>query len=207
MKKILQSYGESIRPVRIYLDELEDIIGFLDGTCEEIVIQCGNMLLDNLDELSTLNKELVHDLTIRGKRPYVSLDMKPDDIWLNIGEDTPVSRGLFEKIKAVLVRCRRPFTRILHSGYFVGFALGLSINGVAYGIYKEFKVLVALSLVLFAVSVFWTFYGFQDWRKRYTVVVLKHRIESPGFGKRNRDKIVLVIISALMGALITYFLK
>ena len=207
MKKVTQSHGENTKPVKLYLDDLEEIIEILKGACDEIEIQCGDMMLDSLDELLILKKEVLHDLKICGRKPYISADMSPRGIWLFISEDTAESRGLFEKVKTILLRCRRPFTWFLHNSFLTGIAWPLTLLGAVYGFKVQSKFMIALFGILFVLSIFWAIYGFQDWSRRYTVVIPKHRIESPGFAKRNRDKILLAVISALIGAMVTYFFK
>ncbi|OGW51895.1 MAG: hypothetical protein A2Y81_06770 [Nitrospirae bacterium RBG_13_43_8] len=152
-------------------------------------------------------KELLHDIRITGRHPYISVEMEPNQIWLYISEDTPESRGLFEKIKAVLLRWRRRFTWLLHNSFLNGIASTLTMVGAVLGFRVQSRFLSVLIIALSLVCIFWAVYGFQDRTKRYTVIVSKHRIETPGFVKRNRDSILLAIISALIGALLTYFLK
>lgn len=207
MKKIIQSYGEHIAPVRVYLDDIQEIIGILRDSCEEVLIQTSNNQLDNVDELVSLRKDMLHDLKIYGRRPYISIDMEPNQIWLFVSEDTPESRGLFEKVKVVLLKCTRPFTWLLHSSFLNGIAWPLTILGAVLSWRMNSNLLTAFFAILFLLCVLWVVYGYYDRFNRYTVVVPRHRIDSPNFLKRNTDKIVLAIISALIGALVSYVLK
>ena len=206
MKKVPQPHGKRLKPVKIYLDDLEEIIDCLKNTCQEIEIQSGENLLDDLDELPALNKEVLHDLRITGRKPYISVDMKPHQIWLYIAEDIPKSRGLFEKIKATLCRRRRLLAPLLHNSFLVGVSLSLTIWGLIIGLKMQSAFLVSLFGVFLLLCVFWGIYGFKDQTQQYTVIIPKYRIESPGFMKRNRDNIILAVISALIGALMTYIL-
>lgn len=206
MKKILQSHFERLKPAKVYLDDIKEIIGFLENTCKEVEIQSGDNLLDSLGELQSLKKEVLHDLTISGKQPYISVDMNPDSLSLYITEDTPESRGLFEKVKDVLVRCRRPFTWLLHNSFLSGIPWGFAVFFALLGAKTQSWSLATLSVILSLLGLIWVFYSIRDWSKRYTVIVPRHRIESPGFVKRNKDKILLAIFSAIFGALVTYLL-
>jgi hypothetical protein len=196
-----------MKPVRLYLDDLQEIVGFLEEPCDRVEIQTGDKVLDSLDELQSLKKEVLHKLKISGWAPYISVDMSPNQIWLYIAEDTPESRGLFEKIKTVLVRCQRPLSGLFHSSSLVGLAWPLTIWGVVLGLKVDSVFLASMFGVLFLLTIAWAICGFRDWTRRFTAVVPKHRVDSPGFLKRNKDKILLSIISALIGALVAYALK
>lgn len=206
MKKVAQAYSEYLKPARVYLDDLEEIVGILRETCDEVIIQAGDCLLDDLNELGQLRKEVLHDLKISGSQPDVSVDMRHSQIWLYISEDTPKSRGLFEKIKEILVRCKRPFAGLLQNTFLMGTALAFTFCGIICAIVVKSCFLIVCFAFLFSLSILWNVYGFQERSNRYTIVVLKHRIDNPNFLGRNRDKIILMIISAFLGALVTYFL-
>ena len=205
MKKIVKSYCEIIKPVKLYLDDLTEIVEILKGACEEVCIQIEDVQLDDLDEISSLRKEVIFDISVRGYEPYVSVEMKPHTIHLYIQEDTPESRGLLEKVKTVLLRCRR-FTLFLDNApYIFGTLLGFSI-GIFVILKERPMVFGILNLALFMAVVLSFKFVFNEKLKHYTTVVLKYKIETPGFFKRNKDRILLALISASIGAIVTYIL-
>jgi len=206
MKKVPQSHGEQLKPVKIYFDDLKEIIDILKTTCKQIKIQTEEYLLDDLNELSALKKEILHSLTITGLNPYICLDMTPYRISLYINEDSPESRGLFEKIKEILVRRRRRLASLLHNPILQGISLPITIWGLYNALKMKSPFLIFLTGVSFLLCIFWWIYGNKDRTQRYTIIIPKYRIESPGFLKRNKDSIIVGIISALTGALITYIL-
>jgi hypothetical protein len=207
MRKAIGSYGEELKPVCLYLDDLKEIVSILEGTCEKIDIQTDDVLLDSLDEIGDLKKEILNNLTISGKNPYVSLSMQPYRIWLYIHEDTPESRGLFQKVKLVLVRCQRPLARILHNTALSGLSSWIWIlTGVA-AIKLKSRLLGLCVGLLFILSTVWVFYGIRYYDRRSIIVVPKNRIDSPSFVKRNLDKIIVGLVCAIIGALITYLLN
>ncbi|NLX13477.1 MAG: hypothetical protein GXY44_07470 [Phycisphaerales bacterium] len=189
------------------MGDIEEIIDILKGTCEAIEIRVENMILDDINELTELKKEQIYDIHIHGQRPYICLDMLHYTIWLSIAEDTPESRGLFEKIKSVLIRCRRPLSWLLHP-VVIGGAMGASIVLLGQsGLKSGSRFHVVLFAILFGLYVFWFAYAFHDWSRHYTIIIAKHRIDSPGLVKRNADKIILAAISAIIGAMITNLIQ
>jgi hypothetical protein len=150
-------------------------------------------------------------MNISGRQPYVSVDLRQYEIWLCISEDIPECRGLFEKIKAVLLRCQGQFDWFFYNNILIVSALVCTFAGIVGSFLSHFTFMLAFSAALFIISLFWGIY--KDWYlvNRYTIIVPKYRIDSPSFVKRNGDKIILAMISALIGAVIgaisTHFLK
>jgi len=55
MKKIVGHHSEDLKPVKLYLDDLEEIIDILEaGSCKNITIQVGDIQLDSLNEIKEL---------------------------------------------------------------------------------------------------------------------------------------------------------
>lgn len=207
MRKVVGSYGEEIKPVRLYLDDLKEIVSILEGSCEEVDIQTDDVLLDSLDEIGDLKKEVLNNLTISGRNPYVSLSMQPYHIWLYIHKDTPQSRGLFQKVKLVLVRCQRPLAHILHNTALSVLSSWIWILTVMAAIALKSRLLGLCAGLFFILSIVWIFYSIRYYDRRSIIVFPKNRIDSPSFVKRNFDKIIVGLVCAIIGALITYLLN
>ncbi len=55
--------------------------------------------------------------------------------------------------------------------------------------------------------VWWWWLAFRAQTRKYSIVVPKYRIDAPDFWKRNADKIVIAVISAIVGGLLTLLIK
>ncbi len=203
MQKLTKSHGEHLRPVTLYLEDLEHIVDVLSEVSDKVSISTGDYALEDLKQLTELKRESINELSLSIKEPYVSLDLMPNSIWLYISKDDAVSRGAFEKIKQVLLQSRRPFTGLLHESSFTGLLSAVGFYPLIYGIVRGNWLFITVGIALIAMGIIWFWYGFQDKFKRFSVIIPRYKSQAPSFFKRNSDAILLSIISAIAGGLIT----
>ena len=91
MKKIIKGRGEFLKPVKLYLNDLEHIRDILRESSLDVKISTGDYVFDSLDELPQLRKEYLTEFKMSIQEPYVSVDFRSDEIWLYIEQDNPVS--------------------------------------------------------------------------------------------------------------------
>lgn len=206
MKKIAQSLGEHFRPVKLYLDDIEKIIETLSQVSSKVSISTEDYALDDAQQLASLKQEQITYLHISLHEPYISLELKPSNIWLFAAEDEPISRGLFEKIKQILLKRERKFARIVHNGSLMGLLIGASLVLLVWGIAVSNILIIFVSIAWLILSVAFTWYGYQDQFKKYSIIIPKYEINAPSFWKRNSDKILLMILSAIFGGLVSLVL-
>ena len=153
--------------------------------------------------MTELKRDFFTHLSFSISEPHISLALTPAHIFLYIGKDDPVSRGIFEKIKNVLVQRKRPPAWLLNSFLISGLVTGFSPILLFVGFSKSNLLLIVLGFLTLLVGALWSWYGFQNQFKRYSIIIPKYRIDSPSFLKRNGDRIVLATISAIIGGVIT----
>jgi len=203
VKRIRQSHGEELKPVALYLDDLERIIEIFKEASDDVRILTSEYELDSIDEFRNLHEETLNYLKISISEPFVSLELKPNGIWLFISEDELISRGVFEKIKQLLHSRRRKLSWLTANPYLAGAAVGSSAFPFFKAIDSQNVYWAVLGCSLLMIGAIWTWWSFAGTLKKYSIVRLRRRAESPSFWKRKKDDIVLVIISAVVGALIT----
>lgn len=206
MQKIVQSLGEHLKPVWLYLDDVEQIVEIFRQVSSDVSISTKEFALSDLKQLTELKKEFITDLHIQIREPYVSLSLESNRIWLYAQKDEAVSRGLFEQVKQVLSKNKRSFDQLLQNSALLGLFMGSSFPLLAIGIRESTSWLIFLSVIMIMVSILWGWYGYQDRFKRYSIVIPKYRIETPSFWKRNSDAFLLSIFSAIIGGIITLIL-
>lgn len=184
MQKLTKSHGELLKPVKLYLNDLERIVELLQEVATDVDISTDEYTLTDLNQLSELKKEHLTFLELEVSDPYISFNLEPHQVWLFIGRDDMVSRGTFEKIKQVLVQRKRPLAWLLHSsvtsGLFTGLALGVLVTGVSIGN----SIIAVLSTLALFLGVWWMWYGHKDRFKRYSIIIPKYRVDEPSFLKK-----------------------
>jgi len=204
MKRVKSTYVESLGPVKLFLNDVEEIVSILREVSATVDIRTDEYSMESVEELKKLDVDCIHELTIQCREPYVSLELDRYRIWLYIAEDTPVSRGLFEKVKEVLVRRRRRLARILRNPSLIWVPLGLLIYPIVIGLRLSNWSLLALGLFLLISICIWGRWAWVARFERYSTIVLRRQSEHKSFWERNKDQLLLSVISAIIGGVITY---
>lgn len=196
-----------MRPVRLYLDDLERIVDHLQEVSKDIRITAQGYECDNLTELPLLKKPYLTDVEIRSSDPYIADDLKPTSVWLYMSRDDPASRGVFDALRTELHNARRPLTWLIASPFFSGGFAGISVvlllNWLQYN--KLWLTIAGVASVLLAAA--WVYVSLQTQLRKFSIIIPKHRSDVPTFWQRNSDKIILALISALIGSLLTIAIK
>ena len=137
--------------------------------------------------------------------PYIKVDIGRDRASLYIGQDTPVSRGVFEHIKDLLRKRMRSlawFKRLGWLSYSYLLLMLLSTN-----VWSAWALNARLGaiILLFVLSILWPTSFLIDFPR--SRIVASHRIRNPHFLERNKDKIILAAICAGIGAVATLFVS
>ena len=208
MKKIKKSHRKMIEPVVLYFDDLEKIIEIFKEASNDIEISTDEYELETIKEIKESDKEILNSLSIMIHEPYVSLELKPNEVWLYISEDEPVSRGVFEKIKQLLSSRRQKLYWLakinwISGGMFYGAIAGSSVLFLGPGILEKniYNILLGCSILILGLIL--SLWSYNLWMKRHSIIYTKRRIESTSFWNRKKDDIVLAIIFAIVGSIIT----
>lgn len=211
MRKIDRGHSEKLPPVKLYLDELEEIASLLNESCESVYIETGGFQLEELGEITKLKEDVLYDILLWADHSFLRVDLGPDGNRLSIEQDTPRARGLFEHVKAILLRRGRKLGAIKLLLFAAGGAI--AATGIALllvmrpdELEKQFAYFSVGGLIFCAVG---TSIGYAlGWLTqrfvRYCVVIPRRHIEAPGFFKRNSDTIIVVLITALISSIATY---
>lgn len=206
MEKIIKSRWEDLPPVKLYLDDIEKIVEILREVSTTIKIETDEYSIEDVKELASLDKERVTELNIQSAEPYLNLRIGPQKSWLNIAKDEPSSRGTFEKIKEVLFLRRRKALGFLDKWsitfpltWLLGFATvefmikAIRGGGTLFIIGSIISPLILLFYLLLA-SYFWSHGSF--------IIILRRRSQEQSFIKRNKDRIIVGVLLALVSGAI-----
>ena len=95
----------------------------------------------------------------------------------------------------------------MHNFNLCGLFGGIALVGLFGAIAAKSSSIIACFLLLLSIFGAWYWYGFYDRFHCFSAVIPKYRVDSPGFLKRNRDKILVSVISLIVGAAIAYLVK
>lgn len=210
MEPIFKSIRENIRYANIYRDDIEEIFALLSQNDRVVVISTDRHKMQSLEELFTLNQDIIPALKIFASNAtydFIYVDVDKNGALVFSSSDRPDFSGLFYTLLNTVKSREIKFLRICSSptAWFlisVGgsiLALLMSFNRplyctfIAYGIY-------------FTIMITYAILGIR--LRTWCVINLKYRKDTTNWWKDNRDKLILMVITALVagtiGALITF---
>ena len=207
MQRRIKSHGETFKPVKLFLDDIEKIVEILRETSDEISLETDEFVIQDVELLMNVGREYINELKIESRNPYISIELGPNRIWLFIFQDTNESRGTLEKIKAILNLRRQRFYRFIHSPVVIGLAAGGSLAVMIVGATApNWPMLGAGGCFLFITSI-WMWWDEFGSKGKYSMIIPKRHVEYESFWKRNKDMLIVGIVSAIIGGLITFLVS
>lgn len=196
MKRSNTHLGKHIPPVCLYQEDLSAISAALAQDDGKLAIETDEFEYDSLDELLSNLGDPLNGLSLKRKAPYISVDFDSrGGVWLYASNDDLVSRGIFAEIQELLVSKRRQsyfmLRRIVDASSWVG-AAGIGAFLVA-GHWRE----AMLSSLLPLLSIAFIFV------KPRSIINRTSRAQRKNFWQRNSDQIVVALISAVAGSILT----
>lgn len=204
MQKALKHYYSYGPSASLFKDDFEQILEVLRESCGETEISDGDYLYESLQELQEKKGDVVRRLSLSGIHPHVLVTIKRYDFpglqLLAIGQNG-AAEAAYLKIKQILHGRRKAIGYIFNPFLWI-FILFVSIFTSPYG-----------GKALFAappVSVFFVVLSAWIYMGGLSTVTLLSRHQSRSFWTRNKDTLLIGLLSAIVGAVIgslaTWFL-
>ena len=114
MERKIQSHGERLKRVLLYRDDIERIVELLREVSPNVELSTDEHKFSDVKEWADMKKDYFTNMQVAARNPYISLDLSKSSVWLYIAEDTPQSRGAFEKIKRFLMDRKPPGQSLLN---------------------------------------------------------------------------------------------
>jgi len=201
MRKLKGFNSEHLKNVVLYLDDLERIVEVFKEVTDKVDITLDSYALDNLSEIETLDEEFFNSVSIYGIDRSLVLSIDKSKVYLAEYEGSLETRGFFEKVKKILNERRRKFSWLFHSFWIIPILVFLSIFLIIFSnqhnniLLKIIGILIIIFVIIWPGQLIGVFYR----NKIYT----SRKSELSSFWKRKKDDIILAIISALIGGVIT----
>lgn len=201
MRQLNKPIRKYFTPVKLYLNDLENIYNILKEYTNNVDIYTDNYRVEDIQKLKNLEVKKEHYLFIRCRDPNIELVFRPNQADIYFSEDTITNRGILSKIEEVLDKSKVHFGRFLISNWmyliFLLIFFGLMpINNLGLS-YFNWIIIAYLVIVIFLVALLYNFAT-----KSYSTIVYINKKDESSFWKRNKDKIWVAIISGTISAII-----
>ena len=187
---------------RLYRDDLQRILALIGDSGLTTKISDNRFEYESLDEFQKTRGNSPREIRIEGKtsKPYssVSLDLLGRRWHLfSYGE---INYGLVHDIENLLKTRQSTLAYLPYNTINI---VGLIIALIAVG--ANFTRVVALTLAIISLVIFLSSLALMTYFRFHPRLVLNYKHEA-GFFARNRDKILLLLIGAMLGALFPFLL-
>lgn len=204
MNKIIKSISKNYLPVIIDINILEKLIELFDLANIKYFIETENYRYDSLNSLiNSKNENKISSLSIYTIDTYISIRF--DKLWATvyISSDDPYASGLFYKIDTIINESKRRFS-IIYSYYFIwsliiAYNIFDIINNQNQFVSKKVELYFLIIYILYVIRALYIRLFSHS-----TIQMIKKR-QVGTFFYRKRDDLILMVISAIIGAIVTVF--
>jgi hypothetical protein len=203
MKKIDKSISKDYLPVKLYLDDLESIEEILKEVSTSLSFETEDYKFDSIEELKThFKRAQINELHVKSSTPYITMDFTRMWTRIYVSSSDISNAGVFYRLDQIISNRNRKL-KWRYSFYFLWIVniLLWIINGVPFGP-KLIPVNPYLSISIDTLAFMWLIWFFFIKFRRHSVIVLTHKNSEAPFLQRNKDNLILAIISALLGAIL-----
>ncbi len=207
MKKIKREYQERYPIIRLYKNDVDDLIAVFEKSCQKIELKADEYELTDASQLNNIGKQMITELTIDGRleeRSFfdnIRLTLSKQNASLRIDDGANITySGMATQIRSILHRRAKIRVFLVSFKTFTIFlALNLIISAIIFvnRINILFNVLSLVALIILLIYFAWFLYIKTA---RVSVIFLVNEDKRPNFFTRNRDQIFLNMISAIFGA-------
>lgn len=202
MERVSNKFFDDFPPTTLYVDDRGRVIDLFAETCNRIEIKAGEYKISDKSELAELATKFPSgrflDIQVQGYEPYVSVDFRPYGIRAYISEDTLIQRAVVAGVREIISEGKKIKADF---GFNILFYLGITA-GTWQMAMKEY--VIGLLLVGFSFSTIPL--AIRSALRNNVIVHSKGRGEIKSFFERKRDDMALAIVSAILGAVISYAL-
>lgn len=189
------------RCIKIFLEDIEDIIKIMSNGERIGEISNDNIEYDSLDELKQKNKLKLKELNLINNNPYISIRIKHGvmgGVSLFAGDDAEFQ---FLKLKELLLKRNRWFSFMSYYAIFLlgCIALGL-LSGHISNIGKSNPHFYQFLLLFIVISIL-TIISLACYTGYFTSIELNYSYEKQSFWARNSDQIITASIGTVIGGI------
>lgn len=198
MERLDKSQSHSFQPVRVQTKVIKEMLTYLEGR-ERLEIIADDVRYESANELvQDRCNTRVKELKITAQSPYISLVLNQNKARLYTDSSSAEATGLFVTIRGHLRRYEAK-PRIFYN-YCWMMALLIISSLILYFPFLSSYQFLRIYISMFAVA--WVFLWGYVSITRYSDVYIDDGVGKPGFFSRNKDTIVVGIVTAIIGAIV-----
>jgi hypothetical protein len=206
MRVLKKSINKNLPRSRLFLADLRSIYDILKKHYENVIIQTSDYEISDFDQLKKIGSSEIHNMTFdcyvaNSWSSKIRIYFRKNFATIQMDEDTTLNRGILTEIEAVIDKRKQRITSILTNTNFL-LCFSLILIGTLFWLMSIDAAILVLCLAFLLFTNFAYFYWLQE--NNYSVIALYERRERPSFLKRNKDRIIVAIISSVITAFLTY---
>jgi hypothetical protein len=212
MKTEISGIIKNFPASEIFLDDIESVYILIKDNFTKSDLIIDNNILENWEEISVFDKKKISQIKITGftytaneQSPHISLEVSPSQIRLYINNNQNLTLlGLYNKIGNILEQRKSPDFFKEHKNKFrILIFISVFIVGLLSSHLNDNIVFFSIFSVSFILGIFSIYAVFFAKEKQNQIHLTKQCIE-PNFFEKNRDAIILVLLGAVVGAVLTF---
>lgn len=211
MKKIEKPIYKKLPPLVLYLNDIQELYKFLkEITDEQVVIETNGYRLNSPDELSGIEKDKTNSFTIKYEESFFKDDYSRVEICLEqnhgsiyVNREDIKAQGIAANIEKILLPHKK--SNVPHIVSNVLFICSLVIFILSLKYPNSNTSIVLIGIVSFIGIACLALLGHLHSYRWYNTVFFKSRKEAPSFWKRNKDQIIVGIVTGVIVAIISSF--
>ncbi len=229
MEKVRRAYSKFYPVLRLYLDDIEELIQLFKKYYNEVSIVIDDYIINDNVTISDIKKEAVSSFSIQSHPYYdkdskvlrgrITLELTQSYALLRIANDTdPFLLGIASQIDTVLMRRKSRLDLFTSAKTVSRIALVAGVLSMALGLIgifisraylsKPFSMadfmagLLCMTIGL-GTFVIWSTWAYNVRNKRYCLIYLTAYHAKSNFFKRQKEQIFLLLIGAVIGSVVT----
>ena len=202
VKRLQKHLDLDFPPVKLYLDDLEDIVNTFREVCKGASITTDEYAVENVSELSNVGR--VKEITLSSNDASMALfSVRKRHVSLSSWRDTTEIRAAFSRISDLLESRRRwgRFSFLRSSPFYwatVGLVWGFLLFDNLGILNKQWSLSLATAAISLMVFSLYAQFGMGS------VIIPKMRRTELSFLERNKDRLLVSLISILLGSVLTF---
>lgn len=201
----------ALPPVRMYLDDLEELVRYLEKHVGEVVVEVGNDVAEKIPDLLQLGEDRVRNLTLKADasdETHLSVTVQFASSlfsWVNTTSRSPVAHGIVHGVCDIISRHERRVLGFSHKrlqdfpAWVFGLPMLIAILGPFVLTTNQYTIVSVLSWLVLILLILLSFFP------RRSLFILRYRKDAPSFWKRKGDDIVVGVVVGIVLALLGFF--